>query len=160
MPFLPLPPRNVGAWGRKRFVGEFHTRGGHPALCCCLISSFYIKPQQTQVLMSLTFYCLISSFYIKPQLQWCFNHNLSIVLYRLSTSNHNLLSVSCPCTSYCLISSFYIKPQLSGFGVEFVIDCLISSFYIKPQPFALSSIVNENCLISSFYITPQPFVCF
>ena len=157
MPFLPLPPRTVGAWGRKRFVGEFHTRGGHTALCCCLISSFYIKPQLASQFRGITQDCLISSFYIKPQhslhhlclLANCLissfyikpqhfgeaERSRIIVLYRLSTSNHNLLSVSCPCTSYCLISSFYIKPQLSGFGVEFVIDCLISSLYIKPQPF-------------------------
>ena len=55
----------------------------------CLISSFYIKPQRYCAWFYCTQYCLISSFYIKPQ------HGVDsvdyslIVLYRLSTSNHN-----------------------------------------------------------------------
>ena len=110
MPFLPLPPRTVGAWG-KRDVSEFHTRGGHPALCCRLISSFYIKPQHSVSEYGPRTYCLILSFYIKPQL----------CLY-LQRDFEN-----------CLISSFYIKPQrkfVFGKGTQ---NCLISSFYIKPQ---------------------------
>ena len=177
MPFLPLPPRTVGALGRKRFVGEFHTRGGHTALCCRLISSFYIKPQLWLETISLQI----------------------IVLYRLSTSNHNSIIslVLMRLLSYivflhqtttrgqlgddrenCLISSFYIKPQqpiqgyclpsyclISSFYIkpQHVCDindlyhyCLISSFYIKPQPSALSRCSRVDCLISSFYIKPQP----
>ena len=112
MPFLPLPPRTVGAWGRKGFVGEFHTRGGHTALCCRLISSFYIKPQPLSSVSGTTFDCLISSFYIKPQ--------------PATLVSRALL--------YCLISSFYIKPQHFHVLFYFDNDCLISSFYIKPQP--------------------------
>ena len=93
MPFLPLPPRTVGALGRKRFVGEFHTRGVHPTLCCCLISSFYIKPQQVACMDTLVGDCLISSFYIKPQRFTLLILRKNIVLYRLSTSNHNFQSM-------------------------------------------------------------------
>ena len=40
-----------------------------PCACwmCCLISSFYIKPQLQIIIQIYIFSCLISSFYIKPQ---------------------------------------------------------------------------------------------
>ena len=83
----------------------------------CLISSFYIKPQPIGSLLNGMWYCLISSFYIKPQLfadelqnaaqlsyivflhqtttnGHLYNLALRIVLYRLSTSNHNSLSIT------------------------------------------------------------------
>ena len=155
MPFLPLPPRTVGAWGRKRFVGEFHTRGGHTALCCRLISSFYIKPQLMR-LISL---------------------NSAIVLYRLSTSNHNY-PLACQrrdILSYIVflhqtttqrdrgahnISLSYIvflhQTTTIAAQLRSVNHCLISSFYIKPQPRRGSRRHSHHCLISSFYIKPQP----
>ena len=100
----------------------------------CLISSFYIKPQLAYHISQNWIYCLISSFYIKPQpsTEYVLCHH--IVLYRLSTSNHNKKTAiicckelsyivflhqtttvldNCPQWNNCLISSFYIKPQLS-----------------------------------------------
>ena len=56
----------------------------------CLISSFYIKPQHADGGRGSEDYCLISSFYIKPQLCAVLHTFWRIVLYRLSTSNHNL----------------------------------------------------------------------
>ena len=56
----------------------------------CLISSFYIKPQLADQSSRSFSYCLISSFYIKPQLVLLRTVWRDIVLYRLSTSNHNL----------------------------------------------------------------------
>ena len=120
----------------------------------CLISSFYIKPQPWTSCGSSHSDCLISSFYIKPQLWTGTDRTDTIVLYRLSTSNHNLLfvfssflllsyivflhqtttvAVSLSTCCNCLISSFYIKPQRRGERSGRAIDCLISSFYIKPQ---------------------------
>ena len=55
----------------------------------CLISSFYIKPQPSVTVQVRSQYCLISSFYIKPQLRSRIAWAVLIVLYRLSTSNHN-----------------------------------------------------------------------
>ena len=169
MPFLPLPPRTVGAWGRKRFVGEFHTRGGHTALCCCLISSFYIKPQRfsrrsyrhgivlyrlstsnhnistsyftSTILSYIVFlhqttttckvtqkymHCLISSFYIKPQLQYLVNSFLTIVLYCLSTSNHNSPSTesNVPCiVLYCLSTSNHNKngQEINTYELSYIV---------------------------------------
>ena len=55
----------------------------------CIISSFYIKPQQRNVEYEDHYSCIISSFYIKPQ--------------RVLGNGER---VDC-----CIISSFYIKPQ-------------------------------------------------
>ena len=60
----------------------------------CLISLFYIKPQQRTDETFKGCNCLISLFYIKPQLS--------------ASSFVNLLN--------CLISLFYIKPQLGYFS--------------------------------------------
>ena len=111
MPFLPLPPRTVGALGRKRFVGEFHTRGGHTALCCRLISSFYIKPQLWLETISLQI----------------------IVLYRLSTSNHNSI-ISLVLMRLLSYIVFLHQTTTRGQLGDDRENCLISSFYIKPQP--------------------------
>ena len=77
----------------------------------CLISSFYIKPQQSRCLGSELEHCLILSFYIKPQL----------------TVN----GIQRP--MHCLILSFYIKPQPFTGTRRPERNCLILSFYIKPQ---------------------------
>ena len=140
------------------------------------ISSFYIKPQLDGWFRCLHRDCLISSFYIKPQ-RWRWSVRRAwIVLYRLSTSNHNrgegyrqlhelsyivfLHQTTTWCSaiasiSDCLISSFYIKPQPFRGSSPRAADCLISSFYIKPQRPLINASASENCLISSFYIKPQ-----
>ena len=64
----------------------------------CIISSFYIKPQHLCSGGNLAKDCLISSFYIKPQPKSNCADHYTIVLYRLSTSNHNL-----PLHSFCSV---------------------------------------------------------
>ena len=59
----------------------------------CLISSFYIKPQLIRQGHRMCLHCLISSFYIKPQPRTADRLSQAIVLYRLSTSNHNFRAV-------------------------------------------------------------------
>ena len=64
----------------------------HSSIWLMLILSYIVFLHQTTTVAfngSITCYCLISSFYIKPQLYRCACHLLLIVLYRLSTSNHN-----------------------------------------------------------------------
>ena len=46
----------------------------------------------TRIKLSWQFCCLISLFYIKPQLLACGDSDIYVVLYRYSTSNHNLLT--------------------------------------------------------------------
>ena len=59
---------------------------------CCIISSFYIKPQLVESALRLRRSCIISSFYIKPQPMLCLNVLIIVVLYLHSTSNHNLIT--------------------------------------------------------------------
>ena len=60
------------------------------ATSCCILSKFYIKPQQNTPSEARQCGCILSKFYIKPQLfvQWFL------------------------CHSCCILSKFYIKPQL------------------------------------------------
>ena len=55
----------------------------------CIISSFYIKPQLYDLYSPHGMRCKISSFYIKPQLTLISIHIYQVVLYLHSTSNHN-----------------------------------------------------------------------
>ena len=56
----------------------------------CLISLFYIKPQPSHWDIVAAPSCLISLFYIKPQRLSVALTLFSVVLYRYSTSNHNV----------------------------------------------------------------------
>ena len=55
----------------------------------CILSKFYIKPQQKQVMRFSASCCILSKFYIKPQLLRLKDKTDSVVSYRNSTSNHN-----------------------------------------------------------------------
>ena len=59
---------------------------------CCILSKFYIKPQQSQQPQHRTVSCILSKFYIKPQ------------LFRIRPYS----------AIRCILSKFYIKPQLSS----------------------------------------------
>ena len=120
----------------------------------CLISLFYIKPQQDNQLGQNRNNCLISLFYIKPQpmemslsstrivlyLYSTSNHNVEqllvapdvIVLYLYSTSNHNRL---CAPKFPSLLSYIFILHQTTTLSLAYTLirHCLISLFYIKPQ---------------------------
>ena len=78
----------------------------------CILSKFYIKPQQMLEEFGNGNGCILSKFYIKPQL-W-------------PTQIRRLKG--------CILSKFYIKPQLRiAYPVE-AVGCILSKFYIKPQP--------------------------
>ena len=57
----------------------------------CILSKFYIKPQQTNLLVSPLPRCILSKFYIKPQPSCPWFFFLWVVSYRNSTSNHNTM---------------------------------------------------------------------
>ena len=69
----------------------------------CIISSFYIKPQLFTSDVIPNFCCIISSFYIKPQPSEECWRPIGVVLYLHSTSNHNT-----PCRGSWLITLYYI----------------------------------------------------
>ena len=56
---------------------------------CCILSKFYIKPQPQRFCSRPEASCILSKFYIKPQLISCCDVEWSVVSYRNSTSNHN-----------------------------------------------------------------------
>ena len=77
----------------------------------CILSKFYIKPQQCATSLTPTACCILSKFYIKPQ--------LPAMAWTLLKS--------------CILSKFYIKPQLYVGEIYNYPSCILSKFYIKPQ---------------------------
>ena len=77
----------------------------------CILSKFYIKPQQAGAKALRGPRCILSKFYIKPQLA------IRVVKNRRC----------------CILSKFYIKPQRSGAVPQLQRCCILSKFYIKPQ---------------------------
>ena len=55
----------------------------------CILSKFYIKPQPDVATKIRSHRCILSKFYIKPQLVGLNPINGKVVSYRNSTSNHN-----------------------------------------------------------------------
>ena len=55
----------------------------------CILSKFYIKPQQVMSPSNRHRSCILSKFYIKPQQYYDRYYAWSVVSYRNSTSNHN-----------------------------------------------------------------------
>ena len=119
-----------------------------------LILSFYIKPQRLPPRVHTHLNCLILSFYIKPQRQRSSSASLPIVLYCLSTSNHNLLFAKLNSCRLSYIVFLHQTTTIIFFGGIFLrlsyivflhqtttrnehhhprLYCLILSFYIKPQ---------------------------
>ena len=58
-------------------------------LCSCILSKFYIKPQQIPASIGINMGCILSKFYIKPQHRTPHCLSRFVVSYRNSTSNHN-----------------------------------------------------------------------
>ena len=63
----------------------------------CILSKFYIKPQQTSYHCLVCRRCILSKFYIKPQRHNPRRYGTSVVSYRNSTSNHNFVDSMSVC---------------------------------------------------------------
>ena len=144
------------------------------------------------------FGCILSKFYIKPQQRCGLDVRRFVVSYRNSTSNHNIwfspsffswlylieilhqtttssynwyASQSCILSKFyikpqhligrdgtavcCILSKFYIKPQLCDSRLKSRRRCILSKFYIKPQLVCRSQGCRPCCILSKFYIKPQ-----
>ena len=76
--------------------------------------------------------CILSKFYIKPQQTTGFFAALTVVSYRNSTSNHNtFLSLGVVFALY-LIEILH-QTTTSAIGGRRPRGCILSKFYIKPQ---------------------------
>ena len=145
-------------------------------LPCCIISSFYIKPQQKANEQNYDFRCIISSFYIKPQHWICSGSSYIVVLYLHSTSNHNKIEAETnvlglyyifilhQTTTFLQVANwlavlYYIfilhQTTTTAHSIFSLRSCIISSFYIKPQLGRGTERTDKGCIISSFYIKPQ-----
>ena len=121
---------------------------------CCILSKFYIKPQQVDGEIRLPYSCILSKFYIKPQPLPLLGNKPTVVSYRNSTSNHNNVP------RYSIMSLLYLieilhQTTTSGDGWGSTQSCILSKFYIKPQRCILYNILGCGCILSKFYIKPQ-----
>ena len=73
----------------------------------CIISFLYIKPQLSAGIGFVVRCCIISFLYIKPQLLPYFLFSGRVVLYRFSTSNHNVSSLLLPAALLYYIVSLH-----------------------------------------------------
>ena len=152
---------------------------GYPG---CILSKFYIKPQQKQITRFSASCCILSKFYIKPQpspntpvvsgvvsyRNSTSNHNIAfndrlgrrVVSYRNSTSNHNsgVVFISILCVVSYRNSTSNHNPQSAGEYREEVVSYRNSTSNHNVDAVSMSGV--SSCILSKFYIKPQhpPFV--
>ena len=121
---------------------------------CCILSKFYIKPQLMRTSCIRSARCILSKFYIKPQQRVRHKIGHSVVSYRNSTSNHNGIEFFDNTIVLYLIEILHqtTTPQ-SLASLRFC--CILSKFYIKPQLRHHHSQFRSCCILSKFYIKPQ-----
>ena len=120
--------------------------------------------------------CILLKFYIKPQLHREYNHELCVVSYWNSTSNHNGALEYLGCSGLYLIEILHQTTTTAASSGLFF-SCILLKFYIKPQPIPSrlglwkvvsywNSTSNHNlsfyqlvrpicCILLKFYIKPQ-----
>ena len=105
----------------------------------CILSKFYIKPQQNGDHFYKAKSCILSKFYIKPQPCFYSAFLFEVVSYRNSTSNHNRNDTFICRSVCCILSKFYIKPQqsLKCFITERVVSYRNSTSNHNLPPFFL-----------------------
>ena len=106
----------------------------------CILSKFYIKPQQEKQQGNHRPRCILSKFYIKPQHQSFAWRRFCVVSYRNSTSNHNSRAAGTISAGLYLIEILH-QTTTDRVEVRFMESCILSKFYIKPQQ-------RPDCLVS------------
>ena len=143
---------------------------------CCVISFFYIKPQQDILAdVSAAVVLYLSSTSNHNCKGWTYSYS-TVVLYLSSTSNHNSQGIARDLLKLCYIfllhqtttNNHIIKTTETLCYIFLLhqttticnrrynmISCVISFFYIKPQLEAVIGAGSDRCVISFFYIKPQ-----
>ena len=98
--------------------------------------------------------CILSKFYIKPQQRVRHRLGHSVVSYRNSTSNHNRTDLVRMLLVLYLIEILH-QTTTETFGPKIEACCILSKFYIKPQPGRPRGRTPSSCILSKFYIKPQ-----
>ena len=143
---------------------------------CCILSKFYIKPQQYQpnsirdevvsYRNSTSNHNYADNAYLRGRVvsyrNSTSNHNSFLLLlppwlvvsYRNSTSNHNSDAVSMTGVKLYLIEILH-QTTTCGKCEECLRRCILSKFYIKPQRRERYNVRRLRCILSKFYIKPQ-----
>ena len=122
----------------------------------CIISSFYIKPQRPAAWLMQVYSCIISSFYIKPQLKWLFPVEREEMYYIFILHQ----TTTCGGCALCRFPLYYIfiLHQTTTTDWATYSQGLLYYIFILHQTTTSCLILNfiNCCIISSFYIKPQP----
>ena len=145
----------------------------------CILSKFYIKPQQRRQNRYDKDCCILSKFYIKPQLRLAFFFQFVVVSYRNSTSNHNVFAASANFTlvvSYRNSTSNHNLATVNAYFNYVVSYRNSTSNHNSPAAISIErrlylieilhqtttahavSTTRRSCILSKFYIKPQPCV--
>ena len=142
----------------------------------CILSKFYIKPQQARLHYNTSGRCILSKFYIKPQPGISSEISMAVVSYRNSTSNHNILimrNVSIIVVSYrnstsnhnsraskTISAGLYLIEILHQTTTQSTVSRNDAALYLieilhqtTTQPQARN--IPRCCILSKFYIKPQ-----
>ena len=121
---------------------------------CCILSKFYIKPQQTFCNRRKLLSCILSKFYIKPQHRAARLKRETVVSYRNSTSNHNPFRATRTLRRLYLIE---ILHQTTTAKLEKKIEEALYLIEILHQTTTGHSQCFRCCccILSKFYIKPQ-----
>ena len=119
----------------------------------------FLHQTTTRVLRQISVkHCILSSFYIKPQQLHPFRSPTRIVSYRLSTSNHNSDILIVVTWWLYLIVFLHQTTTLTEWCPRNMQLYLI--VFLHQTTTALSRMCAAlNCILSSFYIKPQPLFC-
>ena len=121
---------------------------------CCILSKFYIKPQQMIERGDKREGCILSKFYIKPQLRLERELAHCVVSYRNSTSNHNNARRQWRFQQLYLIEILHQTTTIVTATMPLVLLYLIEILHqttTEPSDFDK----GESCILSKFYIKPQ-----
>ena len=145
----------------------------------CILSKFYIKPQQHYLSDYRCRSCILSKFYIKPQRSTnpvcsdvvvsyrnsTSNHNYvhtirkigKVVSYRNSTSNHNIISTF---STHSRVVSYRNSTSNHNCPPGYVIAGLLYLIEILHQTTTINAALasQKSCILSKFYIKPQRWV--
>ena len=146
------------------------------ALCSCILSKFYIKPQlrlERELARCVVSYRNSTSNHNSIRRESSTNR---VVSYRNSTSNHNTASIGFFSSVLYLIEILHQTTTINRAAVKngrlylieilhqtttgiisfsFFFCCILSKFYIKPQHRGNTNRAVRRCILSKFYIKPQ-----
>ena len=144
---------------------------------CCILSKFYIKPQQIDLvrmlLVVVSYRNSTSNHNITPFAQLSFRLYLIEILHQTTTELNTLTNPPKLYLIEILHQTTTLYGQARSRNELYLIEilhqtttnspyrgncwsCILSKFYIKPQPPLHARKRHRRCILSKFYIKPQP----